>query len=277
MFAAAPNAARKRVRENRLPPRPWWHTDDTEMALAIVEVLNRFAHIDQDALAKRFAVRFTADPDRGYGKMARIILRSILAGGDWKQASSSAFGQAGSMGNGGAMRVAPLGAWFADDLDRVVSEARASATLTHAHSEGQAGAAAVAVAAAVALLQRGNPPEQAAQAVFDEVLRRTPPGETRDGLDKAVNLGAVGPEQAAKVLGSGFLVTAPDTVPFAVWSATRRLDDYTDAILDTVAGDGDCDTTCAMVGGMASLYVGIDCIPPAWRAAREPFTVQTLA
>ena len=36
MFAAAPRAARTRVRENRLPPRPWWRTDDTEMALAIV-------------------------------------------------------------------------------------------------------------------------------------------------------------------------------------------------------------------------------------------------
>lgn len=36
MFAAAPRAARTRVRENRLPPRPWWRTDDTEMALGIV-------------------------------------------------------------------------------------------------------------------------------------------------------------------------------------------------------------------------------------------------
>src|SRR5689334_5786990 len=100
MFAAAPKAARTRVRENRLPPRAWWRTDDGEMALAVVEVLNRFGHIDQDALARRFAVRFAADPDRGYGKMARIILRSVWAGGDWKQASSAAFGEAGSKGNG---------------------------------------------------------------------------------------------------------------------------------------------------------------------------------
>src|SRR5690348_14207356 len=81
MFAAGPRAARVRVRENQLPPRPWWRTDDTEMALAIVEVLNRFGRIDQDALARRFAERFAADPDRGYGKMARIILREILGGG----------------------------------------------------------------------------------------------------------------------------------------------------------------------------------------------------
>ena len=276
MFATAPRSARKRVKENRLPPQPWWRTDDTEMALAIVEVLNRFGRIDQDALARRFAERFDDDPERGYGKMARIILRSVLRGGDWKHASATAFGQAGSKGNGGAMRVAPLGAWFADDLDLVVSEAFASATVTHAHPEGQAGAVAVAVAAAVALRQRGNPPLQAAQVVFDEVLRRTPVGETRDGIARAAGLTEAEPEDAAKVLGSGFLVTAPDTVPYALWSATRHLDNYVEAIVETVAGDGDCDTTCAIVGGIVSLYVGVDGIPATWRAAREKFTIQAL-
>src|SRR4051812_4666494 len=92
MFSAAPKAARIRVRENRLPPRPWRRTDDTEMALAIVEVLNHFGRVDQDALARRFAERFVAEPDRGYGKMARIILRSVLRGADWRGASASAFG-----------------------------------------------------------------------------------------------------------------------------------------------------------------------------------------
>jgi ADP-ribosylglycohydrolase len=277
MFSTAPRSARARVKEKRLPPPPWWRTDDTEMALAIVEVLNRFGRIDQDALAWRFAERFAGEPERGYGKMARIILRSVLGGDDWRRASATAFGEAGSKGNGGAMRVAPLGAWFADDLDRVVREACASAAVTHAHPEGQAGAVAVAVAAAVALQQRGSPPPQAAQVVFEEVLRRTPAGETRDGVKRAATLAEAEPEQAAKVLGSGFLVTAPDTVPYALWSATRHLDDYVEALVETVAGDGDCDTTCAIVGGIVSLYVGVDGIPASWRAARETFTIEALA
>ena len=48
-------------------------------------------------------------------------------------ALAKAFGGEGSMGNGGAMRAAPIGAYFADDLDRVAREARASAEPTHAH------------------------------------------------------------------------------------------------------------------------------------------------
>jgi ADP-ribosylglycohydrolase len=265
MFSTAPRAAAARVKENRLPPRPWCRTDDTEMALAIVEVLNRFGRINQDALAKRFAERFDEEPDRGYGKMARIILRSVLCGDDWRHASATAFGAAGSMGNGGAMRVAPLGAWFADDLDLVVTEARASASVTHAHPEGQAGAVAIAVAAAVAANQRGSSSEEAAEAIFDAVLKYTPAGKTSAGILRARELTDATPQQAAATLGSGFLVTAP-----------RHLGNYAEAIVETVAGDGDCDTTCAMVGGIVSLYVGMDGIPAAWRTAREEFTVATL-
>lgn len=175
----APETARQRVEEGWLTAGRWWHTDDTEMALAIVEILRRYGHIEQDALAQRFAERFAADPDRGYGKMAHIILRSILERGDWHRASSAAFSAGGSMGNGGAMRVAPLGGWFAEDIDRVAEEARASAQITHAHSEGEAGTIAVAVAAAVTYHERSEPPQQAANKIFEAVIARTPEGETR--------------------------------------------------------------------------------------------------
>jgi hypothetical protein len=52
------------------------------------------------------------------------------------------------MGNGGAMRAAPVGAFFADDLAALVEHADRSAAVTHAHAEGRAGAVAVAAAAA---------------------------------------------------------------------------------------------------------------------------------
>ena len=84
-----------------------------------VAVLKSHGCIDQDALAKRFARRFERDPDRGYGKMTRIQMREIMAGAKWRETAANAFGGQGSMGNGSAMRVAPLGAYFADDLDQL--------------------------------------------------------------------------------------------------------------------------------------------------------------
>jgi ADP-ribosylglycohydrolase len=55
-----------------------------------------------------------------------------------------------SYGNGSAMRVGPVEAWYADDLDQVIEMAKTSAIVTHAHSEAVAGAVAVAIAGALA-------------------------------------------------------------------------------------------------------------------------------
>ena len=154
MFSYRPLALRSQFEDGTLPSGPWRHTDDTEMAIVIFEMLARFGRIDADLLAMKFADRFRKDSERGYGKGTRILLDAILTGGDWRQLSTSAFGGQGSMGNGAAMRVAPLGAFFADDLNLVIQEASLSATPTHAHPEAQAGAIAVAVAAATAWQSR---------------------------------------------------------------------------------------------------------------------------
>ena len=82
--------------------------------------------------------------------MTRIQMREIMAGAKWRDMAANAFGGQGSMGNGSAMRVATLGAYFADDLERCAEEAKASSLVTHTHPEGIAGAIAVAVAAAMA-------------------------------------------------------------------------------------------------------------------------------
>jgi len=55
-------AARERV-ERGLSAGPWFHTDDTEMALSIFETLRTHGRIDADELALRFAERFRQDPE----------------------------------------------------------------------------------------------------------------------------------------------------------------------------------------------------------------------
>lgn len=277
MLAYNCRLARQRV-EKGLSAGPWFHTDDTEMALSIFEVLKYKGRIDPDELAMRFAERFRRDPDRGYGAMARVILRSILKGETWRSASAAAFGGTGSMGNGAAMRVPPLGAYFAEELDgNLRAEAVLSAGVTHAHREGGAGAIAVAVAAAMAWRLRGTPKDEAAVNLMQEVYDRTPDGETRVGIARALKLPFfTAPEIAARVLGNGSAVTAPDTVPYVIWCAAKHLDDFREALVSTVTGDGDCDTNCAMVGGIVALYAGRDSIPEDWRQARERFDFEKL-
>lgn len=261
-----------RIIERGLPSGPWFHTDDTEMAFSIVEVLKLCGHVHQGALARRFAWRFEREPDRGYGSMTRMQLSEIIRGGDWRRGAASAFGGQGSMGNGGAMRVAPLGAYFADDLPRVVQEARASALVTHTHPEGVAGTIAVAVAAAMAWQLRADDAPKRAAKLSEAVLDSTPESKVRRGILIASQTPATVPiEAVAKALGNGSLVTAPDTVPFALWIATHHLDNFVQALTMTISAGGDCDTNAAIVGGIVALSVGLDRIPADWKQAKEAF------
>jgi ADP-ribosylglycohydrolase len=253
-----------------VPPPIWRYSDDTEMALAIVEILEVHGGIEQEKLALSFARRYEADPYRGYGLSVRRVLEGIAEGDPWQESSRSIYDGHGSMGNGGAMRVAPLGAYFADDLDELVEQARASAEVTHAHAEGQAGAIATALAAAWAWKYRDRDKPRDGREMMALALERTPEGATHDGLKQALSLPFdASVEQAVGVLGNGSRITAPDTVPFALWCAARHIDDYAEALWATVSAGGDNDTNCAIVGGIVVLANGPESIPPEWSAARE--------
>lgn len=268
LYAYSHAEVRRRVALG-VPAGPWWWTDDTAMALGLHECLCRCGRVDETVLAWIFARDFKREPDRGYGRMARKILEELGEGRPWEEVSRTAFG-GGSMGNGAAMRVAPLGAWFAEDPARIVAEAARSARVTHWHPEGVAGAVAVASATGSAWRTRGLPAAEAREEISRQALEDCPAGAVQEMLAAAVKLGfEVSPEEAARLLGNGSLVTAPDTVPFVIWSALRSLDDYEEALLATVEAGGDCDTNAAMVGAIVTARCGVTGIPAEWREARE--------
>ncbi|MEU8898957.1 ADP-ribosylglycohydrolase family protein [Nocardia sp. NPDC048505] len=247
---------------NRVLPRaPWFWTDDTEMACSVYAVLDRLGRIDQNALAASFARHH--DFDRGYGAGVNRMLRLIRQeGGDWRELAPAAFDGRGSWGNGGAMRVAPLGAYFAGDLDRVVAEAAASAEVTHTHPEGVAGAIAVAVAAAL---------ELSGADLLAAVAEYTPPGLVRDGIETAKSLLHLHDSRsAAATLGTGREVSAQDTVPLCLWVVAKHPYDFAEALWATAVASDDVDTTCAIVGGILAARSGLDAIPEQWLRSCEP-------
>lgn len=270
-FFVSPETVEGLIEARAVPAAPWHYTDDTEMALGVVEVIERRGGIDQDLLAAVFARRYRAQPDRGYGGTAHRILREIGEGLPWRESSAAVFSGMGSMGNGAAMRAAPVGAYCAGDLATVIDQARASAEVTHAHPDGQAGAIAVALAAAWACDASERPAVALGRELLDFVATHTPDGPTRTGIAKALALPShASITLAAHALGTGRNVISSDTVPFALWCAARHLDDFVEAMWTTVAGLGDRDTTCAIAGGIVILANGLASIPPAWIEAREP-------
>ncbi|WP_242908996.1 ADP-ribosylglycohydrolase family protein [Actinomadura terrae] len=257
-------ANRGHLAARSLPPAPWQWTDDTEMACSIYLTLAVHNTIDQDVLADSFARRH--DFDRGYGPATNRMLRLVREGGDWRALAAGLFDGSGSWGNGAAMRVAPLGAFFAADPAEAADQAALSAAVTHAHSEAVAGAVAVAVAAAYAA---GDPLPPG--RFIDRILGHVPPGKVHDGIREARHLLTVSnPETAAHFLGNGSTVAAHDTVPFALWAAAHHRSDFRRAIWTTAAAGGDVDTTCAIVGGIVAAALRPDQLPSAWRRATEP-------
>ncbi|MBD3556292.1 ADP-ribosylglycohydrolase family protein [Streptomyces sp. SP18CM02] len=252
------------LKQRALPPGPWQWTDDTEMACSVLAVLAAHHRVDQDALARSFAEHH--DFDRGYGPAVNRMLRLVREGGDWRELSSALFNGQGSWGNGSAMRIAPLGAWYADDPEQATHQAEISSYPTHQHREAVVGAMAVAAAASFAAAPDGPPsPEE----LLDGVIALVPRSAVGAGLRRARDmLDYQDAGTVAAVLGNGRRTSAHDTVPFALWSAARSLGDYEEAFWVTAQAGGDVDTTCAIVGGIVASGGG-GAPPPAWLAHTE--------
>ena len=266
-----PMASRERVAQRILPPGSWLVTDDTLMAISVVDILRLHRTIDEAALALHFAQLY--DPLRGYGRAMHDLLAGFRFNNAerWRAEAGALFAGQGSWGNGSAMRVAPLGAYFADDLDTLVAEAERSAVTTHTHPEAVAGAIATALGAAIAWRSRGRTPAVTLAEFLEAVREHTPQSQVRGGIDQALLLAEkISPMMAGVALGNGSRISAADTVPFVLWSAGRSLRSYENALWDTVSAGGDRDTTCAMVGGIVALSAGKDAIPEEWVRHREP-------
>ena len=261
--------AESMIQERAVPAPPWFFTDDTVMALSILETLAEHREINPDSLAISFAGRY--DAARGYGPAMHKLLPTIRRQPQsWRTEAAALFRGQGSFGNGSAMRVAPLGAYFADDPERITEQASLSSIPTHSHPEAVAGAVAVAVATGLAWRMKNSAEPPNSQEFLQYVHQHLPDSYVRKGIRNAIELPPeASVETAVARLGNGSAVTAPDTVPFALWCAARHLGSYEAALWATVSGLGDRDTTCAIVGGIVVMYAGVESIPPEWLQHRE--------
>ncbi len=258
----------KVIQERQLPTVEWRFTDDTNMALSVYENLRRYGEINQDELAKSFVAHF--DRLRGYGPGMRTFAHHVGQGEAWQTVAVELF-KGGSFGNGGAMRIAPLGAYFADDIAKLVSEAKKATEITHAHPEGIAGGIAVAVATAIAWQNRDNPLSRA--DFIEQILPHIPKSDVQlDCLlaQKLPSVQYVAIDEVVKHIGNGSKITAQDTVPYVLYCAGEYIHHFEDAFWLTASGGGDVDTTCAMVCGIVAVSVGGDKLPVEWLNRREP-------
>jgi poly(ADP-ribose) glycohydrolase ARH3 len=122
------------------------YTDDTQMAIALAESLLAHGDVEEEQLGRAFLPAY--DPRRGYGWGTRAVLASNADGIDALDAAARVFEGRGSLGNGAAMRIAPVAIFYIEDANALLDAAHRSARVTHAHRVGIDAAAAQAAAIA---------------------------------------------------------------------------------------------------------------------------------
>lgn len=233
------------------------YTDDTEMMIALAESLLAHGSVHEVELAQAFLA--ACNPERGYGSGTLEVLAQWREGVSVEEAAGRLFGGEGSLGNGAAMRIAPVAVRFANSYTELRSQAERSARITHAHPI--AIDAAVVQATAVAAALRDDGILRAARAAAKT-------GVLREKLASAEELLAspVDPLEAAALLGNTSL--GHESVPTAILAAVCQ-PRFEEAVVFAIRCGGDTDTIGAMAGAVAGAAGGRGSIPPEWLEVLE--------
>lgn len=238
--------------------RPW--DDDLAMAMALGGCLDDLPpgsdQLDRPAILSAY-LDWLRSGSRGIGGLTREVLIKTLAGEAraaervWQTRCER--GER-PLGNGAAMRIAPLGLAFAGQPGDVFRLASEEASLTHWEPACRQSAALLALLVA-ALVRRERDPRlfarAHAEALLPEVAEAFVPvsleslAERRlDGWDMGSTLVAL--RVAVSVLTSG--------------------QPYAEALPWVIRQGGDTDTNGAIVGALLGARDGLEAIPADWRA-----------
>ncbi len=228
------------------------------MMIGVAECLIANGRIDADDLARRFHQNFT--PWRGYGPGMRKIDEAMNTGRDWRELVRTVF-PGGSLGNGAAMRVAPVGLLFHEDLDRFAAEAAASAMVTHVHPMGVDGAAVMATAVALVIRGAGRPFDR--REFFLELAGRATTEEFE------WQLRAASKQTSTDSLTFGNSLEAHRSVTSAIQCFANHPGSYVDTVAGAIALGNDTDTLAAMAGAISGARLGISAIPTGSLALME--------
>ncbi len=236
------------------------YTDDTQMTLALATSLIECGRVDAAHVSGKYAEFY--ESWRGYGGTAHRVLRLLRDGGDYRGTGRLQFPE-GSFGNGGAMRIAPVGLAYRHASSEIFQEAVEDALLcTHVHPEAVDGALVQAQAVAMAANASPNSfdPNEMLQALLP--LCRTEVMLARlNVLAEGLKYGDEDVYVIGRV-GNGILAT--QAVPAALWAVLRYWQTPEKCIVRAVDFGGDTDTIGAMAGALVGALHGTSWIPVRW-------------
>jgi ADP-ribosylglycohydrolase len=284
------------------------YTDDTQQAQAICDILLANGQIDLDQLAKLYLD--LATPDRGYAGSHRGVgksFRHVLA--ELKEGKSPRDTGQPSAGIGAAVRIAPIGLYFADDAEALFQNAMSASLMTHRDVRSLAGALAVAIGVSRLVQLPAVKPDPAfvfrLAADVSRVENRIAAefsarvnslAEHRNSLstsianierlleiprERALNAlmeqgNQQGPDGGLRRATQGF---APSCIPTCLYLLLTT-DSFEEALIDVINLGGDADSTGAILGALSGAVYGYSNLPADWLRGlqnREAIDVRAVA
>ncbi len=158
---------------------------------------------------------------------------------------------------GGAARIAPLVYWYRDDLETLLSAARAQTKMTHKAAATVAGADFLAKTSYKIL--HGTTPSEAIQESLEEGV---------DDMDLDIrlrsSLDSVG-KNTREVIGRlGQMCGVAAALPGAVHLVLSYQDDLKTALIENVMAGGDSAARGMAAGMLLGAHLGMDALPSTW-------------
>ncbi len=256
---------------------PGTFTDDTQMSIAVCRALLRAGHAGLDALMDAMGEEFTTwsrsrENNRSPGGACMSGCGSLRRGTPWRVS-----GVRDSKGCGAAMRAAPIGLFFHDDVPELVRVAAAQSAPTHRHPTGYA--SSVAAASAVAWAAQGGGPGGLLDFV-DECVRRLSDSllaelgcesqlverygvrEMTAALDGARSSQDLEADDVCRLLGGGWI--GEEAVACALWCVLKSGGAFRESVLRGANSSGDSDSIACIAGSIAGAMGGLEAIPEEW-------------
>ncbi len=237
--------------------QPGQYSDDTQMSLMVAESLINNQGFNPDDLSARYVDWMTSGRARGWGKITLMAIQNLVSGKHWSES-----GIAGSLGNGTAMRAAPFGVYFRNDIPVLIKVCKIDSAITHASPDAEAGSIAIAMTAALAV--NGD-----TDNLLERVWEYLPDSKVKNtiySLGTLITSEHISPQQALKVLGTK--ANVQETVPAALY-CFLKFDNYCDAVVTAIRAGGDTDTTAAIVGALFGAKLGMKAIDRSFYAVED--------
>jgi ADP-ribosyl-[dinitrogen reductase] hydrolase len=212
-------------------------TDDTQLSIIVAESLIKNHGFNPTSISEDYLRWFDSGKARGYGKTTKLAIDNLRDGKKYYES-----GIVDSYGNGTAMRAAPFGVYYKDDIKFLIESIKTDSAITHASNEAEAGALAVGLAVAYCLNKQS-------ENLIANIIEYLPDSKVREsllGIEELVN-SDVSVDKAYILLGTKADVRM--TIP-SVFFTFLKFNSFKEGITKLIKAGGDTDTNAAILGSL---------------------------